>query len=219
MGKDKLRRFSEIKLLNNVTEYNFHDDSIQLNFNSIFSNKNPIVLELGCGKGEYTVNLARKYKNQNFIGVDIKGNRIYVGAKLAIEEHLTNVHFLRTRIDFIDRCLGEQSVDEIWLTFSDPQPKKPRKRLSSELFIERYKKFLKPKGIIHLKTDSDILFEYTLNQIAINNYSCNISSRDIKKEMNKFSLELQNKLKIETHYEKLFAKKGSSIKYCQFSIR
>lgn len=219
MGKDKLRRFSEIKLLNNVTEYNFHDDSIQLNFNSIFSNKNPIVLELGCGKGEYTVNLARKYKNQNFIGVDIKGNRIYVGAKLAIEEHLTNVHFLRTRIDFIDRCLSEQSVDEIWLTFSDPQPKKPRKRLSSELFIERYKKFLKPKGIIHLKTDSDILFDYTLNQIEINNYSCNISSRDIKKEMDKFSLELQNKLKIETHYEKLFANKGSSIKYCQFSIR
>ena len=133
MGKDKLKRFEEIKAFSNVLEApametyakkgKWHQD--------IFKNNNPIVLELGCGKGEYSVGLARMYPDKNFVGVDIKGNRIYIGAKESLNEGLENVVFLRTRIDFIDNFFDTDEIDEIWLTFSDPQPKKPRKRLSS----------------------------------------------------------------------------------------
>ena len=134
-----------------------------------FKNNNPIVLELGCGKGEYAVGLGKHYADKNFIGVDLKGNRIYIGAKEVLETGMKNVVFLRSRIDYITNSFSENEVDEIWLTFSDPQPNKPRKRLTSPLFIERYRKILKPGGIIHVKTDSDVLFEYTEEQIKENN--------------------------------------------------
>ena len=160
MGKDKLLRFEAIKSFSNVYEPVFREPfPIQGNWRTeVFKNDNPLILELGCGKGEYSVGLGRKYPEKNFIGVDLKGNRIYIGAKDALETNLTNVAFLRTRIDFILDYFGENEVDEIWLTFSDPQPNKARKRLSSPLFIDRYKKILKPGGIVHMKTDSDILF-------------------------------------------------------------
>ena len=143
MGKDKLRRFEEIKLFKNVSEFIYNTPFNNSNWTKFLKDNNPGVLELGCGKGEYTVNLAKEDKSKNFIGIDLKGNRLYIGAKQAIDQNLENVHFLRSRIDLIDQCFDQNSVDEIWLTFSDPQPKKPRKRLSSPLFIDRYKKILK----------------------------------------------------------------------------
>ena len=169
MGKDKLRRFEAIKSFDNVFEPVREQDfehSGKWNEN-IFKNQNPIVLELGCGKGEYSVGLGTLFSDKNYIGVEIKGNRIYIGAREAIDKNLNNVAFLRTRIDYIDSYFKENEVDEIWLTFSDPQPNKPRKRLTSTLFINRYRKFLKPGGLIHLKTDSSVLFDSTMEQIKI----------------------------------------------------
>ena len=133
----------------------------------LFNNNNPITLELGCGKGEYTVGLARKYPDRNFVGVDIKGHRFWRGAKTAKEESLPNVAFLRTRIEFIDKYFEAEEVSEIWLTFSDPQPKdeKGTKRITSSVYIERYKKILKPGGLLRFKTDNTDLFEYTLEEV------------------------------------------------------
>lgn len=181
-----------------------------------FKNNAPIVLELGCGKGEYTVGLARKHPEINYIGVDIKGNRIYVGAKEALDEGLQNVFFLRTKVDFISSFFEKDEVNEIWLTFSDPQPKKPNKRLTSKMFIDRYRKILKPGGIIHLKTDSDLLFEFTQEQIQEHNYKVLFSSWDIYADLGQLSESEQEILSFKTHYEQLFAKKGSVIKYCKF---
>jgi tRNA (guanine-N7-)-methyltransferase len=183
-----------------------------------FKNDNPIILELGCGKGEYAVGLARKYPNQNFIAVDIKGNRIYIGAKEAEEEGLNNIFFLRTKIDFIDYYFEEKEVDEIWLTFSDPQPNKPNKRLTSKTFIDRYRKILKPGGIIHLKTDSDLLFASTEIEIKEHNYNCLFTTWDLYGDLDKLPQASQDILKIKTHYEELFTKRGSQIKYCKFTV-
>ena len=208
MGKDKLRRWKEIKTFNNVIENEFGADcEFKGKWNSkFFKNDNPIVLELGCGKGEYTVGLANRNKNKNYIGVDIKGARIYIGAKEAYTKKLGNVGFLRTRIDFIDRCFEQNEVDEIWLTFSDPQPKKPRKRLTSPLFIERYRNFLKPKGLVHLKTDNSLLYEYSIEEINEKNYPLLYSSSDIYKELQILKTkEEQEVLQIKTHYEKMFS--------------
>lgn len=221
MGKDKLRRFAAIKLFENVIEA---EPEVPFSMKgswkkTFFNNNNPIVLELGCGKGEYSLGLAKHFPNKNFIGVDLKGNRIYIGAKEALELKMTNVAFLRTRIDFITDYFSENEVDEIWLTFSDPQKKKPRKRLTSSLFIERYQQILKPKGLIHLKTDSDLLFEFTLNEINQNNYKCIEFTwdlyDDILSNLDKSTKEIMS---IKTHYEKLFIKKGFTIKYCKFQI-
>lgn len=221
MGKDKLIRFEAIKSFSNVYEPVFREPfPIKGNWRKeVFQNDHPIVLELGCGKGEYSVGLGRKYPEKNFIGVDLKGNRIYIGAKEALETQLNNVAFLRTRIDFILDYFGEHEVDEIWLTFSDPQPNKARKRLSSPLFIDRYKQILKPGGIVHMKTDSDILFEYTLEQIEENNYPCLESTWDlyanIPEDLDPDTREIFH---IKTHYEKLFSARGHKIKYCKFQI-
>ena len=152
MAKNKLKRFAAVKDFPH-----FYEPVINEPFplkgkwrQEHFKNDNPIVLELGCGKGEYSVGLAKLYPNKNFVGIDIKGNRIYIGAKECLEKGVNNVMFLRTRIDFINNFFDTNEVDEIWLTFSDPQPKKPRKRLSSKLFIDRYRKFLKEDGKIHM---------------------------------------------------------------------
>ena len=221
MGKDKLKRFEEIKTFPNVLEPPVMETYSNKGkwHQEIFKNDKPIVLELGCGKGEYSVGLAKLYPDKNFVGIDIKGNRIYIGAKECLEKGIDNVMFLRTRIDFINNFFDTNEVDEIWLTFSDPQPKKARKRLTSSLFINRYRKFLKKGGKIHLKTDSDILFEFTEEEIKNNNYTCHALTWDLYGNFfESLSEEEQRIFTIRTHYEKLFTSKGSVIKYCCFSL-
>jgi tRNA (guanine-N7-)-methyltransferase len=221
MGKDKLWRFSEIAKFPNVTEAPFSETFPQKGKwkEEIFKNDKPIVLELGCGKGEYAVGLGKMFPDKNFLGIDIKGNRMYIGAKEALENNMDNVQFLRTRIDFIENFFEEGEIDEIWLTFSDPQPKKPRKRLTSPLFIGRYRKFLKKNGLVHVKTDSDVLFEYTEEQINSEGYKCHRLTWDLYGSFqNKLTKEEKEIFKIKTHYEELFASKGSVIKYCCFEI-
>lgn len=220
MGKDKIRRFAAIKTYSNFFEPVIGEEYFMKGkWNSdYFKNENPIVLELGCGKGEYTVGLAKHFPNKNFIGCDIKGSRMYIGATEALEQNRSNVGFLRTKIDFITDCFTESEIDEIWLTFSDPQPKKPNKRLSSKPFIDRYRKILKPGGIVHMKTDSDLLFEFTLEEIQ-ENYELLESTFDLYNELPE-NLDQTTKdiFHIKTHYEQLFTQKGSVIKYCKFRI-
>ena len=222
MGKDKLKRFSQILTFGNVIQpkINFHsnDDDLKGNWSTVFNNENPLVLELGCGAGEYTVALAKDYPNKNFIGIDIKGARIWKGAKAALDEGLNNVRFLRTKVDFITKFFGENEVNEIWLTFSDPQPKKPKKRLSSKLFTDRYQEFLKINGVIHLKTDSDLLYEYTLEQIEENSYTLIQNINNIYIDFSKLNDELKNTLCIKTFYEKKWLKINKKIKYISFKI-
>jgi tRNA (guanine-N7-)-methyltransferase len=225
MAKNKLRRFDEMKEFVNVIQpllQPFPSETFPLKghwSDLFFKNNNPIVLELGCGKGEYAVGLAKHYPNKNFIGIDIKGSRMYIGAKEAIELNLPNVGFLRTKIDFIEHFFGKDEVSEIWLTFSDPQPAKPRKRLSSEQFVQRYRNILKAGGLVHLKTDSDLLFESTEEQIHLHNYEVVEFTRDlyqsIPADLNPIIRDI---LHIKTHYEDLFTKKGATIKYCSFKI-
>ena len=221
MGKDKLKRFAAIKEFNNVYEPVMNEVSdLRGKWKSdVFKNDNPIVLELGCGKGEYSVGLGKQYPNKNFIGCDLKGNRIYIGAKEALELEMNNVAFLRTRIDFITNFFVPEEIDEIWLTFSDPQPKKPNKRLSSPPFIARYRQLLKKGGIVHVKTDSDLLFEYTQEQISEQNYECLESTWDLYGSLPE-NLDEETKaiFHIKTHYEKLFTGRGHIIKYCKFRI-
>lgn len=224
MSKNKLFRFAEMKKMDHVLEPTMDaikDGSVNYPGNwhqDYFKNDRPIVLELGCGKGEYTVGLAQKYPEKNFVGVDIKGARMYVGAVQCQEENIKNAIFLRTKVDFIDRLFGRNEVDEIWLTFSDPQPNKPNKRLTSRVFIDRYRKILKKGGKIHLKTDSDILFESTMDEIEKHDYHCIFKSRDIYSDLDQLSEALQETLQIKTHYEALFSNEGHIIKYCQFTI-
>ena len=165
MGKGKLAKFAEMETFSNVFQYPYSVvDNVPFEMQGhwremYFKNNHPIVLELGCGKGEYTVELARLYPEMNFIGVDIKGARMWTGAKQALEAGLKNVAFLRTNIEIIDRFFGKDEVNEVWLTFSDPQMKNPRKRLTSTFFLNRYRKFLVNEGIMHVKTDSNFLYE------------------------------------------------------------
>ena len=174
MSKGKLQKFAEMETFSNVFQYPY---SVVENVpfamkgrwrDDYFHNANPIVLELGCGKGEYTVGLAKLYPEVNFIGVDIKGARMHTGAKQALEEGLPNAAFLRTNIEIIDRFFAPGEVQEIWLTFSDPQMKHPRKRLTSTFFMERYRRFLADGGTVHLKTDSNFLFTYTTCMVERN---------------------------------------------------
>ncbi|NRA12194.1 MAG: tRNA (guanosine(46)-N7)-methyltransferase TrmB [Crocinitomicaceae bacterium] len=221
MGKDKLRRFAAVKEFNNFYEPVLKE-AFPLKGNwkkEHFKNDNPIVLELGCGKGEYSVGLGKHFPDKNFIGVDIKGARMFVGAEEALNDEMNNVAFLRTRIDFIMDYFEEGEVDEIWLTFSDPQPKKPRKRLSSPLFIERYRNILKKGGIVHMKTDSDLLFEYTEGQIKEHKYDCLELTWDLYGELPENIDPLTREIfHIKTHYEVLFTDRGATIKYTKFKI-
>ena len=225
MAKNKLRRFTEMKEWSNVFEPSLeHNQRTPFELkgkwrSDYFKNENPVVLELGCGKGEYTIGLAAHFPEKNFIGLDIKGARIWVGAKDAVERGVENVAFLRSKIDFITDYFDKGEVDEIWLTFSDPQPNKPRKRLTSKLFIDRYREILKPGGIVHLKTDSDVLFESTEEEIKEHGYDCLELTWDLYGEL---AADLDEKTKdilhIKTHYEQLFTSRGSTIKYCKFRI-
>ena len=221
MGKDKLKRFAAVKEFNNCFESNMGEAFFLKGKwgEEHFKNDKPIVLELGCGRGEYSVGLGKHFPEKNFIGIDIKGARIFIGARQALENNMTNVAFLRTRIDFITDCFDPNEVDEIWLTFSDPQPKKINKRLSSRRFIERYKQILKPGGIVHMKTDSDLLFKYTENEIKCQRYECLELTWDLYGELpDKIDPVTKDIMHIKTHYETLFTNKGSVIKYCKFRI-
>lgn len=222
MGKDKLKRFAEIKTFDNVIhpiiEYQDISHPLKGKWHLEFKSKKPIILELGCGRGEYTVGLAQKLKEKNFIGIDIKGARLWRGAKTAYEKNITNIRFLRTKVDFVDKLFEKDEVEQIWLTFSDPQPKKPRKRLTSPLFVNRYNKILSPKGIIHLKTDSDLLYQYTLDEIKEKNYSLIQNIQNIYDDFDSLNEELKTTMSIQTFYEKKWLKTEKSIKYLSFKI-
>ncbi len=180
-----------------------------------FKNDKPIVLELGCGKGEYTVGMARRFPDKNFIGVDIKGARMFVGARQAIEGNLNNAAFLRTRVDFINALFAEREVDEIWITFPDPQKEKPRKRLTSTLFLQRYAYLLKPGGIINLKTDSVLMHEYTLSIIKQEGCEQIHASNDIYTTVKDPEHVL---LTIQTAYERKFLGMGMPITHVSFRL-
>ena len=224
MGKDKLKRFAEIETFDNVIQPSMEEVltgfSLKGNWHKEhFKNDNPIVLELGCGKGEYTVGMAKMFPDKNFIGVDIKGSRMWKGAKTSIEQGIKNTAFLRSKVDFIEKLFGEDEVSEIWLTFSDPQPKRPRKRLTSPLFIARYLQLLKPNGTINLKCDSDLLFEYTLEQIEEHKYAKQEETWDVYNEFVKRTDQTtKNLMNIRTFYEQKWLEEGKTIKYCRFTI-
>ena len=220
MGKDKLRRFAAVKDYPNFFEPTIGEVSeMKGKWKEHFGNDHPITLELGCGKGEYSVGLAKNFPDRNFIGVDIKGSRMFIGATEALENEMDNVAFCRTKIDFIQDSFAENEIDEIWLTFSDPQPKKPNKRLTSWRFIDKYRKLLKPGGIIHLKTDSDLLFEFTTEEIKEREYEPLLITwdlyNDISDDIDQVTRDIFH---IKTHYEKLFTERGSVIKYCKFKV-
>lgn len=182
-----------------------------------FKNANPIVLELGCGKGEYTVELARLFPEMNFIGVDIKGARMWTGAKMALQEGLKNVAFLRTNIEIIDRFFGPDEVSEIWLTFSDPQMKNPRKRLTSTYFLERYRRFLVDGGIVHVKTDSNFLFTYTDYMVRENQLPLLLATTDLYHDEG-IDDATRRILSIQTYYEQMWISRGLAIKYMKFRL-
>ena len=181
-----------------------------------FKNKNPLILELGCGMGEYTLGLAEKFPNNNFLGIDIKGARMWQGAALAFEKEMKNVGFLRIRIDWIEKCFSSNEVDEIWITFPDPQLKKKRarKRLTHPEFLRKYNNILKQDGKIHLKTDSQFLYGFTLGVIAAENHILEDSVNDLYS-----SNQEREHMEIKTHYEGIYLKKGLAITYLRFRLK
>ncbi|HNU56062.1 MAG TPA: tRNA (guanosine(46)-N7)-methyltransferase TrmB [Flavobacteriales bacterium] len=225
MGKNKLSRFAENLTFEHVvqptfTELQAADLSYKGRWNADFFERDaPLVLELGCGGGEYTVGLAQLQPEKNYVGIDIKGARIWRGAKTAKELGLNNVGFVRTHVDHILRCFGRHEVSEIWLTFSDPQIGKARKRLTSPLFLARYKEILKPDGLIHLKTDSPLLYEYTLEQIAAHRLPTYERSAEVYAELvPRVSPEERAVLNIKTYYEQMWLEEGRTIHYVRFGI-
>ena len=213
MSKGKLAKFAEMAQNPLVVECpmaavmpdefplrgHWHED--------FFHNSNPIVLELGCGRGEYTIGLGKQVLDKNFIGVDIKGARMWTGAKEALQTGMKNVGFLRTNIEFIQRFFAPGEVSEIWLTFSDPQMKKVTKRLTSTYFLERYRQFLCDGGLIHLKTDSNFLFTYTEELLKANGITPELSTRKLEEGG------------IQTYYESMWRARGIDIKYLCFRLR
>lgn len=218
MGKNKLAKFAELEQFPHVfqvpSKMILTDGDFQLKGKwnkEFFKNENPIVLELGCGKGEYSVELARQNANKNYIGVDIKGARIWTGAKESWLKEMKNVAFIRTNIEMIPYFFAENEVSEIWLTFPDPQMKKVNKRLTSTNFMQLYLKFLKPDGKIHLKTDSQFLFTYTKEMVQKNNFPVlEINDNIYENELNHPELE------IKTYYEKQWLERSIPIKYISF---
>jgi tRNA (guanine-N7-)-methyltransferase len=220
VGKNKLAKFEEMKAFEHVVQAPFnkikHNDFHLKGkwARDFFRNENPVVLELGCGKGEYTVELAEKFPGKNFIGVDIKGARLWKGAKIALQKKLKNVAFLRTNIEIVTQFFGENEVEEIWLTFPDPQMKKTRKRLTSTTFLNKYKSFLEKEGIIHLKTDSNFQYNYTSALVHKNDFEI-LAETD-----NLYESDILNEtLQIKTFYEKQWLSRGITIKYLAFKLK
>lgn len=219
MGKNKLQKFADMRSYPHVFEYPFSvAENVPFEMKGkwnkeFFKNDNPIIIELGCGRGEYTVGLGRMYPDKNFIGVDIKGSRMWSGATDSLNEGLTNVAFLRTNIEIIDRFFAQGEVSEIWLTFSDPQMKKATKRLTSTHFMHRYRKFLKSDGIIHVKTDSNFMFIYTNYMIEENKLPTLFVTEDLY-----HSGLVDEILGIQTHYEQQWLDRGLTIKYIKFAL-
>ena len=223
MSKGKLQKFAEMETFKNVFQYPYSViENVPFEMKGkwreeYFHNDNPIVLELGCGKGEYTVGLARMFPNVNFIGVDIKGARMHTGAKQALEEKLDNAAFLRTNIEIIDRFFAPGEVQEIWLTFSDPQMKNPRKRLTSTYFMERYRQFLVDGGLVHLKTDSNFLFTYTKYMVEKNSLPVLMATDDLYHD-DSLDADTRSILSIHTYYENQWIERGLNIKYMKFRL-
>ena len=220
MGKGKLAKFADVATNPLVVECPFwqlQKEGFPLKGNwhsNFFHNDNPIVLELGCGRGEYTLGLARRYPDRNFIGVDIKGARIWHGAQEALHEDMKNVGFLRTNIECIDSLFGEEEVSELWLTFSDPQMKKATKRLTSTFFLQRYRKFLKDGGLINVKTDSNFLATYTKYLVEKNQLPLKAFTDDLYAA----SGMDEALTSIQTYYEQMWLERGIAIKYLQFQL-
>lgn len=223
MGKGKLEKFAEMETFKNVFQYPFSVlENVPFDMkghwcDDYFKNNHPIVLELGCGKGEYTVGLARLFPDVNFIGVDIKGARMWTGAKQALVEGLDNVAFLRTNIEMIDRFFAPDEVREIWLTFSDPQMKNARKRLSSTYFMDRYRRFLVDGGVVHLKTDSNFLFTYTSLMVEKNQLPLLQKTADLYHTAD-VDEATRRILSIQTYYESMWMERGLNIKYIKFRL-
>lgn len=223
MGKGKLEKFEEMKTFSNVFQYPYSvlsNEPFEMKGQwrqMYFKNNNPIIIELGCGRGEYTVELGKQYPDKNFIGVDIKGARMWAGAKEALEKNLPNVAFLRTNIEIIDRFFGTDEVQEIWLTFSDPQMKSVRKRLTSTYFLKRYQHFLKDNGVVHLKTDSNFLFTYTTELIHKNKLQELFNTTDLYHTAD-LDEEMNAMLHIRTYYEQMWIERGLNIKYLKFRL-
>ena len=235
MGHDKLRKFAENETFKCLLQpsaaealadgfFNLRDHEIKGKWNErMFDAPRPIVLELGCGKGEYTIDLAERDPSCNYIGVDIKGARLWKGAKYATEHKLGNVAFLRTRIEFITAYFAPGEVSEIWLTFSDPQFRSENSRLTSPLFLERYRSFLKPGGIVHLKTDSMFLHRYSRAVAACNGLQVLGCTEDLyatpREALPSLTAETVDALfEVQTFYEKMFLEQGYKITYLSFVI-
>ena len=217
MAKNKLTKFAEMASYENV----FHSPyeklreegfSLKGKWHTYFKNCNPIILELGCGKGEYTVGLARKFPEKNFIGIDIKGARIWSGATQARTEKLNNAAFLRTHIELINNFFSDNEVSEIWITFPDPQMKKTNKRLTSTRFMQEYSRILKTDGVIHLKTDSNFLYNYTKEVIKANNIKILFDTENLYDSNPEDEI-----LGIQTYYEQQWLERGLNIKYIKFT--
>jgi tRNA (guanine-N7-)-methyltransferase len=223
MAKRKLKKFAEVSSFDNCFFLSFEqsrEEGLPLKgkwHKEFFKNDNPIVLELGCGKGEYTVGLAKRYPDKNFIGVDIKGNRIWTGAREAVDSKMNNVAFVRTRIDFIEACFAKDEVSEIWITFPDPQPQKTRerKRLTNMMFINRYRNVLKKGGVVNLKTDNEPFYDFSREVIKENNLQELDATNDLYANV---GLRDEALTSIKTHYEKLFSEKGFKICYLKYII-
>ncbi|MCC1483050.1 tRNA (guanosine(46)-N7)-methyltransferase TrmB [Winogradskyella immobilis] len=221
-SKNKLKRFKENETFSNVYQPT-RDELVNARYQykgqwnkSVFKNDNPIVLELGCGKGEYTVELAKRYPNKNFIGIDIKGARFWRGAKTAIEEQIPNASFIRTQIELVEYIFDENEVDEIWITFPDPQIKykRTKHRMTNLQFIERYKKILKKEGIMHLKTDSEFMHGYTLGLLHGANHEVLYANHNVYK----LEGSPEEVTEIQTFYENQYLEHNKAITYIRFKI-
>ncbi|MBD1393845.1 tRNA (guanosine(46)-N7)-methyltransferase TrmB [Mucilaginibacter glaciei] len=215
MGKDKLKRFAEIDTFSNVFQMDGGKPLKGKWATGFFNNTNPVVVELACGKGEYTVNLAQMFPDKNFIGVDYKGNRIWRGAKTAIEEGVANVAFLRIQIENLIDYFVENEVDEIWITFPDPQPQisREKKRLTSDRFLNMYRQILRPGGFMNLKTDNDGFYAFTVEQTEKLNLPVHVKTEDLYHS--EFADEV---LSIKTYYEKKYLAHNKNINYIKFSF-
>ncbi len=220
MGHHKLQRFAENLTFSNLFQVGFEQLEqegfpLRGHWADHFGNNHPITLELGCGKGDYSLALARIHPDRNYIGVDIKGARLWRGAKTATEEPLSNVAFIRTRIELIDRFFAPNEVNELWITFCDPQPKKPNKRLTSPRFLDTYNHFLAPESTLHLKTDSQELYEYTRDEVLANRpHTPVFDTNDL------YHCDYDGEAKLtQTFYERMFLAEGKPIAYLQWKTK